>query len=90
MIASDLGRLMRPWQSGIADSKDSGRQASDLTSKSKETQANTLHYSMRKEADDILYSFGLSHDNRKSTTQYQTSPRLTLLSEEILSANEEV
>ena len=41
------------------------RQASDLTSKSKETQVNLLIYSMEEEADGILYSFGLSNNNRK-------------------------
>ena len=53
-----------------------------LTSKSKEFQVNMLIYSMGEEADGIPYSFGLSNDNRKNTTQYQTSSRLTLLSEE--------
>ena len=41
---------------GIADSKDSIKH---------QMQANTLTYSIRKEADSILYSFGLSNDNRK-------------------------
>ena len=46
-----------------------------------------LIYLMREEADGILYSFGLSNDDRK---KYSTSPRLTFLSEETLSTNEEV
>ena len=37
-----------------------------------------LIYSMREEADSILYSFGLSDDNDRK--KYQTNPRLTLLS----------
>ena len=42
---------------------------------------------MGEEAIGILYSFGLSDDNRK---KYKTSPRLTLLSKETLSMNQEV
>ena len=42
---------------------------------------------MGEEADGILCLFGLSDDNRK---KYNTSPRLTLLSEETLSTNKEV
>ena len=57
--------------------------------RSKETQAKMLIYLMREEADSILYSFGFSDNDRKSTTQYQTSPRLTLLSEGTLSTNKE-
>ena len=49
---------------GLSDSK-TFRQASYLTSNSKETQANTLIYSMRVEADGILHSFELSNNNRK-------------------------
>ena len=39
-------------------------QASDLASKNKETQVNMLIYSME-EAEGILYSFGLSSNDRK-------------------------
>ena len=40
---------------------------------------------MREEANGILFcQFGLSDNDRKSTTQHQTSPWLTLLSEETL------
>ena len=53
---------------GIADSKDSVTEASELTLKSKETQANTLIYSMSEEADDVLYSIGLSNDRKKYDT----------------------
>ena len=40
---------------------------SDLISKSKETQFNTLIYSMGEEAArySVIYSFGLSNDDRK-------------------------
>ena len=41
------------------------RQASGLASKSEENQVNTLIYSMGEEADDILYSLGLSDDKQK-------------------------
>ena len=41
------------------------RQASGLTSKSEENQVNTLIYTMGDEADDILYSFGLTKTDRK-------------------------
>ena len=41
------------------------RQASDLALKSKETQVNTLIYSMGEEAKGILYSFELSDDDKK-------------------------
>ena len=58
--------------------------------KKQETQVNMLIYLMKEEADSILYLFGLSGNNRKSTTQYQTSPRFTLLSKATLSTNEEV
>ena len=47
------------------------RQASDLTLKSKETQVNTLIYSIGEEANSILYSFGLSDNDRK---KYNTVP----------------
>ena len=43
-------------------------QASDLTLNSKETQVNTFINSMREEADDILYSFGLSDDRKMYNT----------------------
>ena len=46
-----------------------------------------LIYSMREEADGILHLFGLNDNDRK---KYNTSPRLTFLSEETLSTNEEV
>ena len=42
---------------------------------------------MGQEADGILYSFGLSDDDRN---KYNISPRLTFLNEEVLSTNEEV
>ena len=48
------------------------RQASGLSSKSEENQVNTLIYSMGEEADDILYSFGLTEDERKSYTTVST------------------
>ena len=41
------------------------RQASGFTLKSKETQVNPLIYSMREEADGVLYSVRLSDNNRK-------------------------
>ena len=67
------------------------RQASDLDSKSKETQVNTLIYSMGEEVDNILHS---SLDwvtmTERSMTQYQTSSRVTLLNKEILSMNDEI
>ena len=57
------------------------------TSVSKEIQVNMLIYSMGEEADGIVYAFGLSENDRK---KYNTSPMITLLSEETLSTNEEV
>ena len=44
------------------------REASGLSSKSEENQVNTLIYSMGEEADDILFSFGLSADDKKKYT----------------------
>ena len=50
---------------GIADSKGLDKYQTSLRKVKPETQANTLIYSMREEADSILYSFGLSNDDRK-------------------------
>ena len=41
------------------------RQASDLTSKTEESQVNMLIYTMGSEADDILSSFNLSVEDKK-------------------------
>ena len=41
-------------------------QASGLTEKSSESQVNTLIYSMGEEADDILFSFGLTDEQSKN------------------------
>ena len=50
---------------GIADSKGLDKYQTSLRKVKPETQANTLIYSMREEADSIFYSFGLSNDDRK-------------------------
>ena len=51
-----------------------------------------LVYSMREEADGILYLFGLSDNDTKkyNTVSNKSRPRLTLISEKTLSMNEEV
>ena len=49
---------------GIADLRDSGRRQVSHP-KVKKNQVNTLIYTMGDEADDILYSFGLTEADRK-------------------------
>ena len=41
------------------------QQASDLTSKTEESQVNTLIYTMGNEAEDILSSFSLNKEDKK-------------------------
>ena len=43
------------------------RVASELNKRDEESQVNTLIYSIGKEADDTLQSFGLSDADRKKT-----------------------
>ena len=45
------------------------RLVSELNKKDEASQVNTFIYSMGDEADDILQSFGMSADDKKSSTQ---------------------
>ena len=51
---------------------------SDLTSKSKETQVNTLIYSMGEEVNGMLYSFGLIDSGRKKYNTVSNKSKTTV------------
>ena len=64
---------------------------SDLASKSKETQVNALIYSVGEEADAILYSFGLSDNDRKKYNTVSNKFEAHFVEQRnLVSTNEEV